>query len=246
MTITISIIKGFQSKSLEVEPEAKTTEKHCLLAHSPSLTQITFQHDPWPPVQGRHHLQWAGPSYVNHYSRKCPGDLPTGQLMEVFSRILNYCQESEDHVKGSPINQSIKPSSETWQNTDCGLQPAQPCSSKEDVRKHHHTCLFSLSIAALARQMEEWGDAIKTLWLTSWNYFLTRPLRFTEPPLSQGFCTWKPFLPEKFYATLDKIKYLPTIIEQFTFKKKLFGMHAILSFVKGEGKVAFEQDKHTC
>lgn len=138
-----------------------------------------------------------------------------------FPEYLTTVKSQKIMWKGpQSINQSIKPSSEAWQNTDCGLHPAQPCSSKEDVRKHHHTCLFSLSIAALARQMEEWGDAIKSLWLTSWKYLVTRPLRFTEPPLSQGFCIWKPFLPEKFYATLDKIKYLPTIIEQFTLKKK--------------------------
>ncbi|EDL81865.1 rCG28784 [Rattus norvegicus] len=30
------------------------------------------------------HPQWTGPSHTNHQSRKCPADLPTGQLDEAF------------------------------------------------------------------------------------------------------------------------------------------------------------------
>ena len=43
------------------------------------LAQFVFSYTPEPHVQGCHFLQWAGPSYINLQSRKCPTHLPPGQ-----------------------------------------------------------------------------------------------------------------------------------------------------------------------
>lgn len=36
-----------------------------------------FFYNPEPLALGWYHLQWAGPSYINGQSRRCPTDLPT-------------------------------------------------------------------------------------------------------------------------------------------------------------------------
>lgn len=73
-----------------------------ILAYSPTSQFIPQEHGSKNPknLGGRneaeardewYHPQWAGHSYINHWSRKCPRDLPPGKsgekifLIEVFS-----------------------------------------------------------------------------------------------------------------------------------------------------------------
>lgn len=58
--------------------------------------QPVFSHNSGSPAQERRHPQLAGPSHINHLSRRCPKDLPTGNLMATFSQLSSLFREDSN------------------------------------------------------------------------------------------------------------------------------------------------------
>lgn len=58
--------------------------------------QPAFSHHSGSPAQKRCHPQLAGPSHINHLSRRCPKDLPTGNLMVTFSQLSSLFREDSN------------------------------------------------------------------------------------------------------------------------------------------------------
>lgn len=74
-----SIIEGNQSMNVEAGTEREAMEERCLLTGSPWLALRAFLYTPGPHAQGCHHPQSARPSHINHSSKRCSINLPTGQ-----------------------------------------------------------------------------------------------------------------------------------------------------------------------
>lgn len=76
--VQCSIKKNRQE--LKAETEAETTEELCLLVFSPWLAQLALLYNPGLSVQWQHSPKKIGLSYIPYKLRKCPRDMPTGQL----------------------------------------------------------------------------------------------------------------------------------------------------------------------
>lgn len=131
------------------------------------LAQTSFIYYPGPPTQGWHLPQWAGSSPINHSSRRCPTDLPTGQWSSFLiwgSFFLNDPDfwQMDNKIKETNNNNNNNKTKQTEQN-----QNQKPLPSFSGHSQEPSFCLdIRLTLLLLGRLV--WRSVL-VLFLQDWN-----------------------------------------------------------------------------